>query len=501
MVKFGLRKLLKPSLRDGADDAASSKISDDDAVDADEKRKTRTTSSTNVDKETDERQQLFGANRESKKDTNESDSAKGGEDAEGEEDLHKMLEDMEIPDFSLSMSVDYDDDLDSTETSNQKTNDDNGNIGVDTVDYEDRLEREEVFSNRYHPSKSENKELQDVAERLGVSSSSIRLTKCQTTLHELFFGNHSIILKKGPISFNDQDCELFLLSDGFVSVYQNVNIFNPLESRYDTCQFWSDVEFVDVANFGTINIQMRSGDLFEIRCGSGGEDSKSWLKAIEHVAIHNTIHDVNSSTITDIFGWQYKLIRQPAYTAAVNGEIKSMGNPKNLNQLDEYNQSSPLHYAIQYEPCSADIVDALLRVGADPNLSDGEGRSAMYYAQRNNLSDIEKILKEHGGRKSQLAEIELKGELFGGVDQAKRNTTRRREIEQAVKDNKAAEAAAKTQSVQSQMNQNMAAMIERGEKINAMDDKALQLNDEAKNYGKLATQLKNQMKNKKWYQF
>jgi hypothetical protein len=34
-----------------------------------------------------------------------------------------------------------------------------------------------------------------------------------------------------------------------------------------------------------------------------------------------------------------------------------------------------------------------------------------------------------------------------------------------------------------------------------MDDKARQLNEEAQNYGKLASQLKDQMKDKKWYQF
>jgi Synaptobrevin len=43
-------------------------------------------------------------------------------------------------------------------------------------------------------------------------------------------------------------------------------------------------------------------------------------------------------------------------------------------------------------------------------------------------------------------------------------------------------------------------MIERGEKIEEMDDKARQLNEQAKTYGDLAAQLKNNVKNKKWYQ-
>ena len=68
-------------------------------------------------------------------------------------------------------------------------------------------------------------------------------------------------------------------------------------------------------------------------------------------------------------------------------------------------------------------------------------------------------------------------------------------------ENKAAEAQTKAQATQNIMSQNMNAMIERGEKIQAMDNKAQQLNDEAKAYSKMASQLSNQAKNRKWYQF
>ena len=528
--KFGFKNLLKPSLGDGADAEKTASLETDD-TDPDGKPKAeKTRSSNNVDKDEESRKQLFGLRgkrkKEKKKDEEELNQLFGSsgkrkteliqseltKDSEGtiesklvkndreeddndngDEDVHKMLEDMEIPDFDISMSFDEDDEgkVSATETSNEDTD----------VDYESRLLREEVFSKRYNPNKLEQKELQGVAKVLGVGFSSIRLTTCQTTLHELIFGNHSIILKKGPICFKNQDCDLILLTDGFIAAYQNFNIYNPLESRYDTCQFWSDIEFVELADLGTLKIQMQSGESFQIRRHSDGESLKCWLKIIEHIVILSTVHNSNApSMVTDLLGWQYTLIRKPAYTAAVTGDIKLTGNAEHLNQLDNYNQSSPLHYAIQQELCSADMIDALLRAGADPNLADGEGRSAMYYAQRNQLSDIEVILKEHGGKKSELVEIELRGELFGGADQAAKNSEKRREMEQTVKDNKAAEAAAKAQSAQSQMSQNMAAMIQRGEKINAIDDKAQQLNDEAKQYGSLATQLKNQMKNKKWYQ-
>jgi hypothetical protein len=145
------------------------------------------------------------------------------------------------------------------------------------------------------------------------------------------------------------------------------------------------------------------------------------------------------------------------------------------------------------------MVDALLRLGSDPNLPDGEGRSAMYFARRNHLDDIEAMLVENGGKASRLAEMEMRGELFGGVEQAQRRTEQRRENEKAVKDQKAAEAVARAGSAQSEMSRNLQAMMERGEKIEEMDDKARQIRDQAKEYGEMAAQLKNQIKKKKWY--
>ena len=124
----------------------------------------------------------------------------------------------------------------------------------------------------------------------------------------------------------------------------------------------------------------------------------------------------------------------------------------------------------------------------------------MYFAQRNHMTDVEAILKEYGGKPSRLAELELRGELFGGVEQASRNNEKRREQEQAYVDRKAADAAAKAESSQSEMSKAMSALVERGQKIERMDDKARELNNEAKEFGNLAKQLKGEMKNKKWYQ-
>lgn len=501
MVKFGLRKLLKVNSSDG--DANNDQVSSEVTNDADHVDEKPTVATTDDTVELEERNELFGARKETRGDNDEqnisNDNADNDDkqDDEEEEDLDQMLADLEIPDFEMSDSnFDRDDDDDEQVAEVASAEEEIG------VDYEDRLKREEVFSKRYRPSKSESKELEILSDRLRFSPSNFRLTSCQNTLHELLFGKHSIVLKRGPLSFMNQDCELYLLTDGFIVAYKNVNDYNPLESKYETCQLWSTVECVEVANFGTLTIRMKTGESFQMCCSSEGEDLKTWFRAIEHVVILSIIHGSKDSTITETFGWQYQIIRKPAFSAAVMGDMNQMGNPRDINELDYYNQSSPLHYAVQHEPCNVVIVDALLRAGADPNLADGDGHSAMYYAERNKLCDIEKILKAFGGNKSKLAEMELRGELFAGVEDANKRLERRREIEQAVKENKAAEAAAKAQAAQTLMSENMAAMRERGEKIEAMDNKAQQLNQEAKEYGKLASQLRNQtMKNKKWYQF
>jgi chromosome segregation ATPase len=132
----------------------------------------------------------------------------------------------------------------------------------------------------------------------------------------------------------------------------------------------------------------------------------------------------------------------------------------------------------------------------------------IFVAERNELpEEIMEILKGGGGRKSKLAEMEMRGELFSGVEGANEKAEERRERdrvvkenEQAMKDKKAAEATAKAEGAQNEMSKAMSALIERGEKIEQMDQKTKDLEAEAKTFGDLASRLKDEVKNKKWYQ-
>lgn len=129
-------------------------------------------------------------------------------------------------------------------------------------------------------------------------------------------------------------------------------------------------------------------------------------------------------------------------------------------------------------------------------------------AERNELpEEILKILQSGGGQKSKLADMEMRGKLFSGVEGANANAEKRRELERVVKENeqamrdqKAAEAQAKAEGAQSEMSKAMSALIERGEKIERMGETAKELNAEAKTFGDLAAKLKDEVKSKKWYQ-
>lgn len=426
---------------------------------------------------------------------------KGKEDVspilEPEDDAHKLLEELEIHDFDLSDQDEETENMDSA-----------GSIEWETINWQTRMQRDEIFSKRYKPSKSEYKELQAIASELSVQSRASLMGMIQVgmgsqvsqDLESLLFGGHSVVVKRGPLTWNDTDCELVLLTDGFILKFRNSNRLNPLAKRYETCRVWTEVEFCCLENNDVVVIQLLTGDRLEIRTIPDGDDARQWLEALERVMIENVIHHPNQSENTEIVGWQYILIRKPGFSAAVSGDTSLMGNPQNINELDTHNQFAPLHYALQQEGCDVNVVEALLDAGADPNIEDGEGRSPMYYAAKNQLDSIKALLVNRGGSASKLTEIEQRGELFGRFEQSVLNTERRREKEKLIEERKAAEAAEKAKSVQDQMSKNMAALAERGEKIEQLDTKTQDLEAEAKDFGEMAAALKDKMKKKKWYQ-
>lgn len=107
------------------------------------------------------------------------------------------------------------------------------------------------------------------------------------------------------------------------------------------------------------------------------------------------------------------------------------------------------------------------------------------------------LLMHHGGIASELARIEERGELFGNAADAHTKSEQRRKTEKATK---AQVAAAKAESAKGSMGDAMNALHVRGQKINDLGEKTQELQANAKTYGSLASQLKDKVKAKKWYQ-
>lgn len=325
-------------------------------------------------------------------------STEGDQIQEDEEDIDTMLANLEIPDFDLPLDnpshAGADDDDDEKESSTTTEI-------FDSVDWQKRMRRDEVYSKRYRPSSGEAKELETVALALGLSSSSDFLavmaksmglaSKITENLHELFYGKHSILLSVVRVEWEGNDCELLLLTDGFVLKYAAYNSFNPMGKRYETCHLWTEVDYCERLNPVSIAIQVKdagNSGRYELEATEkkGGESLGTIFKQLERVITQHALI-CGPSSGTETLGWQHQRIHSPGFTAAVTGNIKLLGKPSEsqINEPDVYNHFTPLHYAVQQDECDIDVIKALLRAGADPNLPDDDGRSAMYYGKNNVL--------------------------------------------------------------------------------------------------------------------
>jgi FOG: Ankyrin repeat len=88
------------------------------------------------------------------------------------------------------------------------------------------------------------------------------------------------------------------------------------------------------------------------------------------------------------------LLHEKVLTADLDGVLKLISENVELNELDNFGQSS-LHWAVfggYYE-----IVEALLKAGANPNIISDDKVSARWRAKDFGLIEIEKIIAEYGG--------------------------------------------------------------------------------------------------------
>jgi hypothetical protein len=305
----------------------------------------------------------------------EDSTGKAGDDEEEDgEDLDAALADLDIDgDFQLFSSfrksidhhADDDDDLMDRQTSAEDSCERMG-------DWSERVARTEIYSHRYRPGAEELQELRDLQDLLGIkpdgskhgffgsfgyTAEGVEEENQQAWL-ELFSAlddnktaNNkpgSVILKRGPVFIADRTMEVIVLTHGMLvlQVEEKKNVLgrNILQRTLDRVILWKLVASVGpLASDPVHSWQMVFRDEYEdpidFQCATSRQMT-AWLGAMEMVLIQHHLH---GRTATQDLGWQYTIARRPAFTFAVTGKDEGFPLPKDLNELDQYNEYTALH--------------------------------------------------------------------------------------------------------------------------------------------------------------
>lgn len=435
-----------------------------------------------------------------------------------------------------SLDVDGDCDLTRSIANNGETSSwqkgERGNIGSpdecfpsrQSRTWGERLKREEIYSLKYSPSKTEQEELLKLEKCLEVQHTTGGLfgfvmldtfvAKQKLVWDELVHPSVpqqqpcSILIKRGLCWWIEEkgtdseplEIELVLLSRGLVlaSVCRQMEC---VKRQFSRAIRWSDIDYVQPDHLGKDESSWQL--LFSDRCGSPeyvwtftcgtAKQRDKWLKAVAKMILRNHLHH---GSRTDL-GWQYRYVHVPAFSMAVTNRIDVVRPPlRSLSKLDKYCGYSPLHYAVRSH--NEDAVRALLKVGCDPNQpSKNSGLTPMDYAVQDNASGtIVDMLKAKGGLIRE--HISLRGELFGQVRAVEARKVREAEetCQRETDERRQAEVTRR------QMNENILSLEKRGEQIQELASKASELNDGAKDFSNMAKQLKGKSKaTSRWFPF
>jgi len=243
------------------------------------------------------------------------------------------------------------------------------------------------------------------------------------------------------------------------------------------------------------------------------EEKHSWLEAWERLLIQcrrsvssaTSATEDNSSTMKK--GWQYELVQASLYTAAVTGQdFSGPYHLKQVNVLDQYNRLAPLHYAVIHNQIH--IIHHLVDTcNANVEVTDKDGRTPMYYAERDEMKDAIEVLKGCGAEASDVFQREQHGALVEGARQLERireEKIARTELMKGAAINKSDnsivsqsnnhQSAAK--SARSQMHEAMAGIRDRGKKIEELDEKTDELQENTQEFKSLASQIRSKLEKK-----
>lgn len=402
-----------------------------------------------------------------------------------ETDLSKELMDLDISvsSFNDSVSSAVDGGKESLPSDDEEEEDEDNWI--------DTAKRTEIYSPMYKPSLMEQKRLQQLGldhrttdenkssllEQVSANLFKPFATVCGLSMEETQFS--VVAIHAQDVVFNEQECTLILLTHSL--------ILRTISTKVD-----STIPFADIIAIrpkeDSFRLQLKE-QMLEIFC----ENVQDWMAVMKSVLLNWQVHQEQLPPL----GWIHRAVQTSvAFATAVSNEIPTDDNNASLHDLNRLDEdgNSPLCYAVQLHHLEA--ARWLLDHGARVEFANQEGQSPMYLAARDHSKPLMALLEEHGAKNTY--EEEQRGLLFGqvAVVQAKREAEKQEHEEEKRKEE------LKAQQAQAQMSENMQLLRERGEKLEEMDSKARELNQNASEFASLARQLKNQSASRnKWLPF
>jgi len=221
------------------------------------------------------------------------------------------------------------------------------------------------------------------------------------------------------------------------------------------------------------------------------EHKDAWINAFK-VCIVNSVKnatDKSSKQMRDKIGWQHDIVRASIFSCVVTNnldglhkQITSQRRHISVDEQDEYNGFTALHYASALGRLDCAIL--LLQAKVKVNVKCKDQKTPLDYAMLHENKDMIKLLEQYG------AIANSSGVLFASANEEQK---RLKEQTPKVTNRK---AMAKLQGASGALSEAMSALKERGDRIEQLDRKTADLQNDAQNYAEMAKQLKEKTKKK-----
>lgn len=392
--------------------------------------------------------------------------------------------------MSLSADIDRDFDvLDDDDGTESDANDENKVVEVSALD------RDEIFSRKYRPTQAESTTLQEIGTQLGLIAKQSSFLKSSSSLLASFRGSINKDIKKaapsddwlefaencvlvhrsqGEVVVSDDKrvpCELLVLNRGLAIV--------PTSNNPPILIPWAELQQIR-AEASDCSIQTKTEKSYTVYYS----DDPGSVPSLSHI-LETCVWRYHEQEQWEC-GWQYRFVYKRGFTEAVEDKVVTMSDEASISTIpDEFQGYTPLHYAVKCR--SIDAARSLVKLQS-VDAVDSNNHTALYWAVREEYSEIADLLRENGA-KSVATD---RGELFQHVEQV---TQDMEQYKQEAEVQKQAELEAR-----SEMQNNLQLIQERGEKIAQMGETATALQDGATDYAKQAKQLKAtlQQRNNRW---